>query len=72
MNRKKKNLYYQTRINEVKNDSKQLWKTINNALGRGSNTASLHLSLKLMGHLLLSHLTLLSPLMIISLVRLTI
>ena len=40
MNRKKKKCYYQTRINEVRTDSKQLWKTFNNALGRGSNRAS--------------------------------
>ena len=40
MNRKKKKCYYQTRINEIKSDSKLLWKTLNNALGRGSNRAS--------------------------------
>ena len=29
INRKKKSMYYQTRINEIKHDGKKLWKTLN-------------------------------------------
>lgn len=38
MNRHKKKIYYQDKIREVKNDSKQLWKTFNNILGKSKTT----------------------------------
>ena len=41
VNRKKKSRYYQNRINEIKNDGKKLWKTLNDIMGRsGDNSPS--------------------------------
>lgn len=34
MNRQKKRLYYQNKINDLKYDGKKLWKTFNNILDR--------------------------------------
>lgn len=36
VNKKKKKLYYEGRINEIKNDSKKLWNTLNNLMGRST------------------------------------
>jgi hypothetical protein len=33
LNKKKKKLYYGTKINDMKNDSKKLWSTLNEIIG---------------------------------------
>lgn len=37
LNRKKKKVYYQNKIQERKNDGNKLWKTLNEIMGRGKN-----------------------------------
>ena len=41
LNEKKKKLYYETKINEIKNDGKKLWKTFNEILGKKSELSSI-------------------------------
>ena len=36
---KKKKLNYETNINEIKNDSKKLWSTLNEILGKKANSS---------------------------------
>jgi hypothetical protein len=36
---KKKKLYYETKINYIKNDNKNLWSTLNEVLGKKANSA---------------------------------
>ena len=40
LNRKKKKVYYQNKIQERKNDGNRLWKTLNEIMGRAKNTTS--------------------------------
>ena len=37
LNKKKKKLFYESRINEIKHDGKKLWSTLNDIMGRKSN-----------------------------------
>lgn len=38
LNRKKKKLYYELRINDIKHDGKKLWSTLNDIMGRKSSS----------------------------------
>lgn len=40
LNRKKKKMYYETKINDIKHDGKKLWGTLNNIMGRKSNSTT--------------------------------
>lgn len=37
LNRKKKKLYYESRLNDIKHDGKKLWSTLNDIMGRNSS-----------------------------------
>jgi hypothetical protein len=39
LNKKKKKLYYKTKIHSIKIDSKKLWSTLNDILGKKTNSA---------------------------------
>jgi hypothetical protein len=40
LNKKKKKLHYEIKINDIKNDSKTLWSTLNEILDERANSAS--------------------------------
>ena len=42
LNKNTKKEYYQQKISNAKNDSKKIWKTLNEIMGRKSNSSSNH------------------------------
>jgi hypothetical protein len=38
LNKNENKLYYETKINDIKNDSKKLWSTLNDILGKKANS----------------------------------
>lgn len=43
LNKCKKKLYYQQKLKEAKNNSKMMWKTMNNIMGRNNNALPTHI-----------------------------